>query len=140
MSATGEPPRGAWTPEAARAFAERWLPAWTGNRPELLASFYTEDAFYADPAVPDGLTGREALLAYLRRLLARYPDWVWRQRRAVPLEDGFLNHWEADVPTAAGTLTIRGVCSVQLRGELIYRNEVFFDRSELLAAARGPRT
>lgn len=128
-------PPGAWTPERARAFAAEWLPAWSGNRPELLASYYTDDAFYADPAVPDGVSGRDALLAYFRRLLARYPDWEWRQRRAVPLEDGFLNHWEADIPAHGRLLTLRGVCSVQLRQDRIYRNEVFFDRSELLRPA-----
>jgi len=32
--------------ESARSFAEKWLPAWSGNRPELLASFYTDDAFF----------------------------------------------------------------------------------------------
>jgi hypothetical protein len=127
----------AWSPERACAFAERWLPAWTGNRPELLASFYTDDAFYADPAVPDGVQGQEELLGYFRRLLARYPDWVWRQRRATPLEDGFLNHWEAEIPVGDEVLTVQGVCAVQLRGELIDRNEVFFDRSELLHAAQS---
>jgi hypothetical protein len=127
----------AWTPDRARAFAERWLPAWTGNRPELLASFYTDDAFYADPAVPDGVRGQEELVAYFSRLLARYPDWVWTQRRATPLEDGFLNHWQAEIPVGGEVLTVHGVCVVQLRGELIYRNEVFFDRSDLLRAARG---
>jgi hypothetical protein len=129
----------AWPADRARAFAERWLPAWTGNRPELLAGFYTDDAFYADPAVPDGVRGKEALLAYFGRLLGRYPDWVWRQRRSTPLEDGFLNHWEADIPVAGDVLTVRGVCAVQLRGELIYRNEVFFDRSKLLHAAGAGR-
>jgi len=54
----------------ARAFAERWLPAWSGNNPESLASFYSEDAFYLDPAVPDGIRGKPALLAYFRKLLA----------------------------------------------------------------------
>ncbi len=60
----------------ARAFAERWLPAWTGNRPEQLAAFYTEDAFYSDPAIPAGVTGRAELVAYFRTLLARNPEWV----------------------------------------------------------------
>jgi ketosteroid isomerase-like protein len=49
------------TEAEAREFAARWLPAWTGNDPERLASFYTEDAFYSDPAVPDGIPGRGAL-------------------------------------------------------------------------------
>ena len=38
----------------AEAFCARWLPAWTGNRPEALLEFYARDAYYADPAVPDG--------------------------------------------------------------------------------------
>jgi hypothetical protein len=28
----------------ARAFAEEWLAAWSGNNPELLARFYSDDA------------------------------------------------------------------------------------------------
>ena len=75
------------TPEEARRFAERWLPAWTGNDPELLASFYADDAFYCDPAIPGGVSGRE-----------------------------------------------EGVCTVQMRDGLIARNEVYFDRTALLAA------
>lgn len=41
--------------EQARRFALAWLPAWTGNDPQRLAAFYSEDAFYLDPAVPQGL-------------------------------------------------------------------------------------
>jgi hypothetical protein len=44
-----------WDAEAARAFAERWLPAWAGNDPSKRVSFYTEDAVYSDPAIPDGI-------------------------------------------------------------------------------------
>lgn len=47
---------------AARAFAERWLPTWTGNDSERLAAFYSEDTFYCDPAIPAGVRGRDALL------------------------------------------------------------------------------
>ena len=127
-------PQGALHPDEARRFAERWLPAWTGNRPELLASFYSDDAFYADPAVPQGVRGRERLLAYFRRLLARNPDWVWTQRGSIPLAGGFLNEWHASVPVGDTRIEIDGVCTVQLRESLIYRNEVYFDRSAWLAA------
>ncbi len=126
------------TREEARAFAERWLPAWSGNRPELLASFYTEDTFYADPAVPEGVRGRAALLAYFRRLLAANPAWTWTQRDAIPLEGGFLNLWHARVPVGEQVLELDGACSVELRDGLIARNLVFFDRSPLLAALSAP--
>ena len=125
----------------ARQFAERWLPAWTGNDPERLASFYSEDAFYLDPAVPQGISGKPGLLAYFRKLLGRNPDWVWTQIEGIPLEDGFLNKWRAAIPVGAKTLEIVGVCFVQLDREgRIRRNEVYFDRSALLAAIAAQRS
>jgi hypothetical protein len=122
---------------AARAFADRWLPAWSGNRPALLASFYSADAVYSDPAIPDGVRGHDALLAYFTRLLARNPDWVWRHRGSIPMQDGFLNLWHATIPVGARAVEADGVCTVQLRDGLIYANHVFFDRSDLLAALAG---
>jgi hypothetical protein len=124
------------TPEQAREFAERWLPAWTGNDPQRLAAFYARDAFYSDPAIPDGLTGRDAIAAYFARLLAKFPDWVWTHTGATPMAGGFLNHWRAEIPLTSRVITVHGVCTVSLRDGLIERNEVFFDRSELLAALR----
>jgi hypothetical protein len=124
----------------ARAFAERWLPAWTGNDPERLVSFYSPDVYYADPALPHGVRGRDALLAYFRMLLARNPKWIWTHRGSIPLEDGFLNEWHASIPAGGGVVEVDGVCTVQLRAGLIHRNEVYFDRSALLAAlAAAPR-
>jgi len=118
----------------ARSFAEKWLPAWSGNRPELLASFYTQDAVYSDPAIPAGVRGGEALLAYFTKLLAHNPEWVWIHRGSIPIEDGFLNLWRASIPVGERNLETEGVCTVQLRAGLIYANHVFFDRSEWVAA------
>jgi hypothetical protein len=123
--------------DEACSFAEQWLPAWTGNQPERLAAFYTDDTFYCDPAIPAGVHGRDALLAYFRRLLARNPRWVWTHRTSIPIQDGFLNHWHASVPAGERVIEVDGVCSVQLRRGLIYSNQVFFDRSELLRALAG---
>lgn len=118
----------------AKQFAEKWLPAWSGNNPDLLASFYSEDAFYLDPGIPDGVKGKPALLAYFRKLLNANPDWVWTQIEGIPLENGFLNKWLAKIPVGSATLTVIGVCFVQLDDAgKICRNEVYFDRSCLLA-------
>jgi hypothetical protein len=76
--------------EAARAFAFKWLPAWSGNDPELLASFYSDDTYHLDPAMPSDVRGKTALLAYFRTLLGYNPNWVWSQLEGIPLEDGFL--------------------------------------------------
>lgn len=130
----------AWTREEARDFAAKWLPAWTGNDPERLAAFYAEDAFYSDPAIPNGVQGKAALLAYFRKLLARYPDWVWTQVDAIPLEGGFLNKWKATIPVGAQVVACVGVCSVQFDDAgLIARNEVYFDRSRLLETMKSEK-
>jgi hypothetical protein len=123
-----------FTAEEAREFAGKWLPAWTGNNPGLLAGFYSDDAFYLDPAIPQGIRGKEALTKYFTKLLSYNPDWVWTQIEGIPLKDGFLNKWLAKIPAGDKVLEIVGVCFVQINEEgKIYRNEVYFDRSPLLA-------
>ena len=118
----------------AKEFAEKWLPAWSGNDPERLAGFYSEDTFYLDPGIPDGVHGKNNLLSYFRKLLAANPAWVWTQVEGIPMEDGFLNKWRAEIPVRSATLTIIGVCFVQLNEDgKIRRNEVYFDRSPLLS-------
>lgn len=121
------------TEAEAKEFASRWLPAWTGNDPEGLASFYADDCFYSDPAVPEGVEGREALTRYFTALLGGFPDWEWTNTGATPIPHGFINHWHASIPVGSTTVECDGVCTVQLRDGLITRNEIFFDRSELLA-------
>jgi hypothetical protein len=120
--------------QEAKEFAARWLPAWTGNDPDRLASFYANDCFYSDPAVPEGIEGKGALLRYFETLLASFPDWEWTNTGATPIPGGFLNHWHASIPVGPTVIECDGVCTVELRDGLIARNQVFFDRSELLAA------
>jgi hypothetical protein len=120
------------TPLQAREFADRWLPAWTGNNPEKLAAFYSEDAFYLDPGIPGGVQGKKKILAYFQRLLAQNPEWIWTQLEGIPMKSGFLNKWHATVPVGKKTIELVGVCLVQLDDkDLISRNEVYFDRTNL---------
>ena len=120
------------TEAEAKEFAARWLPAWTGNDPERLAAFYADDAVYSDPGVPAGVRGHAKILAYFRRLLARYPDWVWTNTQARPLDGGFLNYWHAVIPDGDRIVECDGVCTVTVEHGLIRRNEVFFDRTPLV--------
>ena len=64
----------------AKEFASRWLPAWTGNKPEKLASYYSDDCFYLDAGIPNGANGKAELTAYFRKLLAQNPEWIWSQK------------------------------------------------------------
>ena len=118
----------------AKDFASKWLPAWTGNKPDKLAEFYSDDCFYLDPAIPSGVTGKEDLLAYFRKLLSRNPGWIWTQIEPIPMEYGFLNKWLAEIPVGEKVIQCVGVCLVQFDDQgKIKRNEVYFDRSGLIS-------
>ena len=121
------------TREQAREFASHWLPAWTGNTPEKLADYYSDDCFYMDAGIPNGAKGKAELIRYFTKLLARNPNWVWTQIEAIPMEEGFLNKWHAAIPVGEKTVECIGVCFVQLDSQgKIKRNEVYFDRTELV--------
>jgi len=51
-----------------------WLPAWTGNKPQELAGYYSDDCFYLDAGIPNGANGKDELLAYFRKLPDQNPD------------------------------------------------------------------
>jgi hypothetical protein len=121
------------TKDEAREFASRWLPAWTGNDPERLADFYSDDAFYLDPTIPQGVRGKKSLTNYFRKLLRQNPDWVWTQIEPIPMEGGFLNKWLAKIPVGGKIIECIGVCFVQFDNQgKIKRNEVYFDTLELI--------
>jgi len=122
------------TKEEAKLFAAKWLPDWTGNNPEKLAAYYSNVVFYSDPSIPEGVKGKEELLSYFKILLAQNPNWVWTQIEAIPLEEGFLNKWLAKIPVGEKTIECIGICFLQFDAQgKIRRNEVYFDRTELVS-------
>jgi hypothetical protein len=121
----------------ARTLCDHWLPLWTGNRPDALIEAYADDVFYRDPARPAGLKGRSALLAYLRTLLARFPDWTWEADELLPLEGGFALRWRATIPLRGSLVRETGLDLVLVADGRITRNEVYFDRAAMLAALAG---
>lgn len=113
------------------SFCESWLSSWTGNRPDLLLSFYHPDAFYRDPARPEGLKGHLQMLPYFQKLLAANPDWTWRAVEIFPTLKGFVLKWEAKIPRGGALVTEQGLDIVEMGEGKILRNEVFFDPSRL---------
>lgn len=119
-------------PDALRDFCMRWLATWTGNRPDELLGFYTEDCYYQDPGRPTGLRGHVELRPYLEKLLRANPQWTWEAVEILPTELGFCCKWRATIPHGERVVTEVGLDLVELRGERISRNEVYFDRTQLL--------
>ena len=122
------------TKEQAREFASSNNISAISITIQTLTSSYSDDVLYLDPAIPKGVCGKDELLSYFRKSLAQNPDWTWTQIEPIPMEGGFLNKWLAKIPVGAKTIECIGVCFVQFNDDgLIRRNEVYFDRSELIS-------
>lgn len=117
-------------------FIKNWLDSWTGNRPEVLLAFYSDHAFYSDPAFPNGISGKESLKNYFGKLLYKNPDWVWEAVEIIPTEKGCSLKWKATIPTPNQTITLFGLDIVEISDWKITRNEVYFDRVPWLEAIR----
>lgn len=109
-------------------FVDDWLASWTGNRPKELLSFYTDDVFYLDPANQDGIKGKTNLEIYFTKLLSKNANWKWRVVEIFPTEKGFTLKWEAIIPVLDKAFLIYGVDLVEMRGNKICRDEIYFDR------------
>ncbi|MHA1930272.1 MAG: nuclear transport factor 2 family protein [Candidatus Thorarchaeota archaeon] len=126
--------------EDLQNFCNEWLNAWTGNRPQKLLSFYSEDAFYIDPANKEGIRGHKALLAYFCKLLEANPEWIWKQIEIFQTEQGFTLKWECRIPVGDQVIHECGLDIIEIKNMKITRNEVYFDRTALLSAIRKTRS
>ncbi len=122
--------------DEAKRLCDRWLPLWTGNRPDELIQAYSDDVFYRDSANPDGVKGKPAFLAYLRRLLAHFPNWAYQAETVFPMKGGFVLRWRASIPVRGTVLDETGLDLVLVDQGLITRNEVYFDRAPPLEELR----
>lgn len=116
------------------SFFEEWLSSWTGNQPQKLLAYYAEDALYVDPANSKGLQGHKEILPYFEQLLRFYSDWKWTPLEVFPTEKGAIVKWRCTIPVGQEVIEEVGLDIVELEGHMISRNEVYFDRTRLLAA------
>jgi hypothetical protein len=121
------------TQAEAVEFASKWLPAWTGNRPTALAAYYADDAFFLDPGRPLGIQGKDELLSYFTKVTGNNPTWAWTLVEAIPIESGFLGKLAARIPVGDKIVECVGLCFLQFNDQgKIKRNEIYFDRTELI--------
>lgn len=111
-------------------FCQRWLDAWSGNRPEALVDFFCPDGLYRDPARPGGLRGRDEILEYFLRLLARNPDWRFSLVELWPVPpESLVVKWRLRIPVGERVVEEVGVHLLELRAGRVWRCEVYFDRT-----------
>jgi ketosteroid isomerase-like protein len=112
----------------------RFLDAWNAQDAERVVLCYTEDVRYRDPNTRGHVEGRDALRRYLRKLFESW-QMTWARRELFPFAGGegvaFLWHATFRRPGRELVVEADGMDLALLRGELLSRNEVYFDRAVL---------
>ncbi len=116
------------------AIAERLFDGWNHQDVEAVVACYTEDLVYRDPNTRGAVRGADAMRRYLRKLFGRW-EMHWALRELFPLADadGAAALWHASFSKPGGGQTAEadGMDLVLLDGDLVKRNEVYFDRAVL---------
>ena len=106
-------------------FNADWLAAWTAKDVPRLAAFYAQDCSYKDPQTAAGLTGRDALSAYLTGLFGATPPMTYTPDAVWPIPGGFCGRWYCEIGEGATAGRMRGFDLVLLNGREIALNEVY---------------
>ena len=114
--------------------ARRVLDAWNTHDVEGVVACYTSDLVYRDPGTRSEVRGADAFRRYLTRMFSSW-RMHWSPREFFPLGDsnGVAFLWRARL-TPLGSdvgVEIDGMDLALLEGELLARNEVYFDRAAL---------
>jgi hypothetical protein len=118
-----------------RRLADHVMSTWTSQDVEWVLACYIDDLVYVDPNTRGPVLGRDAMRAYLTKLFGRW-TMSWQAGEIFPLEgiDGVTITWDGTLATAGSdrSVEISGLDLVILDGDLVKRNEVYFDRSALV--------
>ena len=115
-------------------FCDEWLAAWTGNTPDMLIGFYSSNALYSDPSVHENLISHDQILPHFKKMLANNPTWEWTREELFMTEKDFILKWKARIPVGDVEVVEYGLDIVEIANLKITKNEVYFDRTQLLKA------
>ena len=102
----------------------RWLKAWSAKDVDGLLEFYDESCVYKDPQTSAGITGHEALRAYLSGLFAATPPMTYTPDEVWPIPGGFCGRWYCEIGGDQPS-RMRGFDLVLMDGDRITLNEVY---------------
>jgi hypothetical protein len=120
--------------EKMLSLAERFLAAWNTQEVDRVLGCYTADVEYRDPNTRGAVRGEANLRRYLTKLFAGW-TMSWSLREAHLFEDGrgcaVLRHATFRRPNGEQVIGVDGMDYVEVEGDRISRNEVWFDRAQI---------
>lgn len=121
-----------------KAMAEKFLSAWNSKNSESVMDQYSDHFTYRDPNTKGSITDKEAFRRYLDKLFLSW-EMHYSLKECFPLneKDGVTVIWDASFKRKGHpkTLVVQGMDIILFDGDLIARNEVFFDRMVLMPIA-----
>ncbi len=112
--------------------AEGLLNAWNSQDVDQVLACYTEDVVYVDPNTRGEVKGAEAMGKYLGKLFTGW-KMIWQLKEAYLFKDhsGCAAMWHASIGPVVGeeAVELDGMDLVLMEGDLVKRNEVYFDRA-----------
>lgn len=114
--------------------ADRFLAAWNTQEVDRVLACYTIDAEYRDPNTRGVVRGGESLRRYLTKLFAGWRmHWTLREAHLFESKTGCAVLWRATFqrPDGVQTVGVDGMDFVEVEGDRIARNEVWFDRARI---------
>ena len=112
--------------------AKKLLSAWNSQDVDHVVARYTEDVVYVDPNTHGEVKGAKALRKYLGKLFSGW-RMTWDLKEAYLFENhsGCAVMWHASLRRTDGerTVEVDGMDLVITEGDLVKRNEVYFDRA-----------
>ncbi|MGD0277266.1 MAG: nuclear transport factor 2 family protein [Syntrophales bacterium] len=112
--------------------AESFIGAWNTQDVERVVATYTPDVQYRDPNTNGFVMGSDAMRKYLAKLFTGW-DMHWAVRELYPFDeiDGAAVLWHAKLKRKGKdkVVEVDGMDLVLVEGNLIKRNDVYFDRA-----------
>jgi hypothetical protein len=128
--------------EKMMELAERFLRAWNTQEVDRVLSCYTGDVEYRDPNTRGAIRGEVGLRRYLSKLFSGWRmHWTLREAHLFESHSGCAVLWHATFqrPDDARAIGVDGMDFVEVEGDRIARNEVWFDRAQIAPLlAAGP--
>jgi ketosteroid isomerase-like protein len=110
------------------------LDAWNSQDVDQVLARYTEDVVYVDPNTRGEVQGADAMRRYLGKLFTGW-KMTWELKEAYLFDDqsGCAAMWHASLCPAGGerVVEVDGMDLVIMEGDLVKRNEVYFDRAAI---------
>ena len=110
------------------------LEAWNSQDVERVVASYAPNLEYRDPNTRGMVNGADGMRRYLKKLFEAW-EMKWYLREVYPFgeDNGGAFLWRATIQKAGGekVVEVEGMDLVLIEGNLIKRNDVYFDRAAL---------